>query len=86
MYSTKRAKIFSFIFENGGCSRGDIERGIVGMKINCVCGRVNELIACGAVYEKGCKHDELSGRSVNRLYVTRRKELVSDADYHAEQH
>jgi len=86
MYSTKRAKIFSFIYENGGCSRSDIERGIDGMRINCVTGRVNELIACGAVFEEGCKHDELTGRSVNRLYPTRRIQRIEDADYHEEQH
>lgn len=71
--STKRAKVFSFIYENPGCSRADIERGIDDMRINCVCGRVNELLAAGAVYEDGCKHDPLSGRSVNRLFVAKAK-------------
>lgn len=68
--STKRAKIFNYIFENPGCSRADIERGLLGIKINCVCGRVNELLTSGAVIELGCKHDVETGRSVNCLYVS----------------
>ena len=66
--STKRAQVFNFILENPGCSRGDIERG-KGMKINCVAGRVNELLGSGLIREDGCKHDSVSGRSVNRLYT-----------------
>lgn len=67
--STKRAQVFSYIVEHPGCSRSDIERGIPGMKINCVCGRVNELINSGLISEDGCKRDPLSGKNVNRLFV-----------------
>ncbi len=67
--STKRAQVFSFITEHPGCSRADIERGISGMKINCVCGRVNELLGSGFIREDGCKHDPFTGKSVNCLYV-----------------
>ena len=68
----KRQKIFEFILCNPGCTRQEIERGIPGMKINCVCGRVNELLKADEIHESGCKHDELSGRSVNRLYPGRK--------------
>jgi hypothetical protein len=71
---TKRTKVFEFIYNNPGCSRADIERGLVGMRINCVCGRVNELLVAGSIHEDGCKHDSLTGRSVNRLYVGRKAE------------
>lgn len=67
--STKRAQVFSYIVDHPGCSRADIERGLMGMKINCVCGRVNELLNSGFIREDGCKHDPISGKSVNRLYV-----------------
>jgi hypothetical protein len=67
--STKRAKIFSFIVQNPGCSRSDIERGLDEIKINCVCGRVNELLTGGMIYENGCKHDEFTGKSVNKLFA-----------------
>jgi predicted transcriptional regulator len=76
--STKAAQIFSFILQNPGCSRGDIERGIVGMKINCVAGRVNELLKSKLIQENGCKHDLVSGKSVNRLYaVETANELIN---------
>ena len=67
--STKRAQIFNYIVEHPGCSRADIERGIMGMKINCVCGRVNELLEAEFIREDGCKHDPFTGKSVNRLYA-----------------
>lgn len=69
--SSKRTLVFEFIFSNPGCSRSDIERG-VDMKINCVTGRVNELLAIGHIHENGCKHDPITGRSVNRLYAGRK--------------
>lgn len=73
--SSKRAQIFSYILDHPGCSRADIERGIPGMKINCVCGRVNELLNDGLIHEEGCKHDLVTGKSVNRLYVVNTSEL-----------
>jgi predicted transcriptional regulator len=66
--STKRAQIFSFILTHPGCSRGDIERK-VGIKINCVSGRVSELLQSKLIYEEGCKHDEHTGKSVNKLFA-----------------
>jgi predicted transcriptional regulator len=69
---TKRTKIFEFVYSNPGCSRSDIERGLIDMKINCVCGRVNELLMAGSIHENGCKHDSVTGRSVNRLYAGRK--------------
>lgn len=74
---TKRTKIFEFIYSNPGCSRSDIERGLSDMRINCVCGRVNELLEAEHIHENGCKHDSLTGRSVNRLYVGRKVEQAA---------
>lgn len=68
--SRKREQVFNYIAANPGCSRNDIARNVRGMTINCACGRVNELIASGALCENGCKHDSITGRSVNRLYVS----------------
>lgn len=75
--STKRAQIFNYILEHPGCSRGDIERGLE-MKINCVTGRVNELLESGLIREEGCKHDSVSGRSVNCLMITKPEFLLID--------
>jgi predicted transcriptional regulator len=66
---SKRWQILAFVANNPGCSRNDIARNVSGMTINCACGRVNELIASGFLCEDGCKHDPLTNRSVNRLYV-----------------
>jgi predicted transcriptional regulator len=74
--STKRAQVFSFIYEHPGCSRADIERGLKGIKINCVCGRVNELLVAGAIVEKGCKHDPMTRRSVNLLFVAYERDVA----------
>lgn len=68
-YATQRDKILNFIRNNPGCSRADIERGIDEMRINCVTGRVRELLIGQAVFEDGCKHDAITGRSVNCLFV-----------------
>lgn len=74
--SSKRTQVFEFIYSNPGCSRADIARGIDEMTINCVCGRVNELLVNGSIHENGCKHDSFSGRSVNRLFVGRKKAVA----------
>ena len=76
LHATKRTKIFEYIFQNPGCSRGQISR-LLEVPINCVTGRVNELLAMGHIHENGCKHDALSGRSVNRLYKGRNAECVA---------
>ena len=66
--ATKRIQVMWCVAANPGCSRLDVSR-LTGIPINCVCGRVNELLAAGTLRENGCKHDPDSGRSVNRLYV-----------------
>jgi len=68
--SRKQAQILDYVRNHPGCSRNDIARNVSGMTINCACGRVNELIVSGALCENGCKHDPLTNRSVNCLYVT----------------
>lgn len=67
--SRKREQVLNYVAAHPGCSRNDIARHVSGMTINCACGRVNELIAAGVLAENGCKHDSVSGRSVNCLYV-----------------
>jgi predicted transcriptional regulator len=68
--SRKREQVLNYVAAHPGCSRNDIARNVSGMTINCACGRVNELIAAGTLTENGCKHDSITGRSVNRLYVS----------------
>lgn len=68
--SRKREQILEYVINHPGCSRSDIARNVRGMTINCACGRVNELLASGAICENGCKHDPITNRSVNRLYVS----------------
>jgi hypothetical protein len=68
--SRKQAQILDYVRNHPGCSRNDIARGVQGMTINCACGRVNELLTAGSLCESGCKHDAVTGRSVNRLFVS----------------
>lgn len=68
--SRKREQVYAYVVNHPGCSRNDIARNVRGMTINCACGRVNELIVVGTLTENGCKHDSITGRSVNRLYAS----------------
>jgi predicted transcriptional regulator len=65
----KREQVYAYVVNHPGCSRNDVARNVDGMTINCACGRVNELLTAGWLKEDGCKHDPLTNRSVNRLYV-----------------
>lgn len=67
--TTKRIQIMWCIAANPGCSRLEVSQ-LTGISINCVCGRVNELLAAGTIKENGCKHDSGTGRSVNRLFIS----------------
>lgn len=52
----------------GPGSRADLAQR-TGLKINVVCGRVNELIASGAVVENGTKRDPSTGKHVKVVQV-----------------
>lgn len=67
---TKCRQIINYVARNPGCTRKEIADNVPGMTINCVSGRVHELLKSGDLFESGCKHDEITGRSVNLLFVT----------------
>ena len=52
----------------GDATRSEIERG-TGLKINAVCGRVNELIALGELRETRKRRCRVTGETVNALAV-----------------
>jgi hypothetical protein len=69
MATTKRAAIASWLSRHPRSSRADIVRG-TGFTINCVCGRVAELLEDHEIFEREIdKVDPVTGKKVNTLEV-----------------
>lgn len=68
--ATKQAeKVLQTInYYPGGVSRATISRAM-GMPINSVCGRVNELLAAEVIYVSGTGKCPVTGRTVEQLKV-----------------
>lgn len=60
--------VYSFITRNPKCSDREISLG-TGLKINCVCGRRNELVRMNYVLEDGVKFDQETKRMVTTWVV-----------------
>ena len=56
---TQRNKIRDFLKKFDGLTRNEISR-LLGIKINAVCGRTNELMKSQLVYEEGKRKDRFS--------------------------
>lgn len=67
-FSAKQAIILDNLYIDGPATRAQLEKR-TKLKLCCVCGRVNELIAAGAVEEFGTVLDEESGKNVKNLRV-----------------
>lgn len=64
---SKRNRIAAWIRAHPRTSRQDVARG-TGFTINCVCGRVAELLAAEIIFERELdKEDSVSGKRVNTL-------------------
>ncbi len=66
--SSQRLQILEFIKANQPCSRGDIMRGL-GLPINSVSGRVNELLKMGFIEIAFKALDKVTGRKVEFLQI-----------------
>lgn len=66
--STSSAKVFDSIDRNGSKTRSQIARD-TGMPINCVCGRVNELIADGVLKDGLKVNCPVTGHSAHLVGV-----------------
>lgn len=66
--TTQRGRILAFIRKHPGSSRADVERG-TGLKINAVCGRVNQLLVEQEIRENGEKIDPITKKPVMKLEI-----------------
>jgi hypothetical protein len=78
---TKAARVLAYVRAHPRCSRQDIAKG-TGITINCVCGRVNELIESGELLERELdKTDPVSGKRVNTVAIMpQQRELALEAE------
>jgi len=70
---SQRMTILRFIRNNPGMTRNEISYNS-GIRINAVCGRVNELIKTLSIYEDGKKIDKLTNKQGYILKANRVKE------------
>lgn len=59
----RQQDVYTFICSHPGCSDREIVRGL-GLPINCITGRRNELIKMGFVKQQGVKYDAETNRYV----------------------
>lgn len=64
--ATQAGRVLAYVRRNPGASRGDIERS-TGIRINAVCGRVNELLEANALRETAEKIDPETRQPVMML-------------------
>lgn len=62
------ARVLGYICEHAHCTRQEISQG-TGIPINCICGRVKELLDVGVIEERGMKRCNVTGNAVNALRV-----------------
>ena len=67
--STQRAHVLSFVRHHPGVTRNILSRE-TGITINCVAGRVNELLVSGDLVEQGASRDPVTLRENFKLYAT----------------
>jgi len=64
---SQRNRVVAWIRAHPRCSRSDISEG-TGVRLASVCGRVNELLKVGAIFERELdKEDAVSHKRVNTL-------------------
>ncbi|MCA3000278.1 MAG: hypothetical protein ING75_16950 [Rhodocyclaceae bacterium] len=62
------ARVLGYIADHPRCTRQEISVG-TGLPINCICGRVRELLDCAAIEECGKKECSVTHNNVSVLRV-----------------
>lgn len=71
VFQPKEVKILDNLYVYGPATRAELAKR-TGMKLCCVCGRVNRLLQCGSVEDHGTKKDDESGKTVQVLRLKER--------------
>ena len=66
--TTFKKRILDYIYENQGCTRQEVKRGM-GIEINVVSGRVNDLLKDKSIIERGCKKDFITKKLGGQLFI-----------------
>lgn len=71
-----RGKVYQAIFHNPGMTRAELANN-TSISINSICGRVRELLDCGAITEGESKECSITGNTAATLNVVRPRDFKS---------
>ena len=71
VFQPKEVKILDSLYVDGPATRAELAQR-TGLKLSCVCGRVNRLLQCGSIEEFDTKKDSETNKTVNILRMRER--------------